>query len=158
MIRAVLAVALAVALVGASLPAVEDARADRTDRRLAAATDRIERAATSLADGDDGTPPDVAGARRTVAVEFPRRSLTAAPAEFLRIEESGSGSNATVAYALPGRPTERRTIAGVEIRTPDGPIVLREAGVHRLALTLVRPIGERRAVVVVRRQGSSAAR
>lgn len=156
MIRAVLSVAIAVALLATSLPAIEEARTDRTEQQLELASDRIERGILSLAFEDDPTPPGDPGARRTVTVDLPERSLTTAPAHHFRIQESDKGdrdgAGAIVEYALPGRPPTERAIHDVDVRVVGENIDLQGTGQYRLVFTLDRPAGEREATVVVRRE------
>lgn len=143
MIRVVLAVVLAAALLSVALPAVDAGRVDRTATRLDAATARIERAARSLLAHEDPTPPGVAGARRRVGFRLPVRSWTAVRAT-LRID----GEADAVTYRLAGRRPHRTTFRGVDLRTPGGPVAFESAGRHRLVLSLVRDDG---VGVVVRR-------
>lgn len=154
MIRVVLAVALATALLSASLPAVESARADRTAAGLDADVARLTAAATTLVDRDAPTRRDVAGARRVVAVAVPRPSWTTTAVDSVTVAGQPDGADesttsATVSYTLQnGR--QRRVRLDVPFRTPDGPVVLRSSGTHRLVLSLVRD-GDESAVVVRRR-------
>lgn len=142
-IRAVLAVALAVALLSVALPLVDEGRVDRSATRLDAATGRLERAARSLLAHEDPTPPGVAGARRLVSVRLPVRSWTSVRAT-LRID----GDDDAVAYRLAGRRPHRTVLRGVDLRTPDGPVVFESPGRHRISLSLIRHDG---VGVVVRR-------
>ncbi|WP_101296262.1 DUF7311 family protein [Halegenticoccus soli] len=150
MIRIVLAAALTVALFAASLPAVDDARADRTAARLDADLDRFERTARDLAAREDPVEPGTPGARRTVEIRLPGRSWTAEPVEAVRIGcPRPRCRSATVTYRLSGGSVERRRVDGVALRTPGGAISLREPGVHRLRMTLERRNGA--PTVIVRR-------
>lgn len=143
MIRTVLAVVLAVALLAAAVPAVEEGRTARTATHLDRVGDRIERAARSLRAHEDPTRPDVAGARRVVRLRLPTRSWTAADAS-LWID----GSTDRIGYRIGGRPPRGRTLRGLDLRTPTGRVVLDGPGPHRLALSLVLADG---VGVVVRR-------
>jgi hypothetical protein len=135
-IRVVLAVVLAVGLLAAATPAVDEGRTARTAIHLDGITDRIERAARSLRAHEDPTRPSVVGPRRIVDLRLPTRSWTAAGAS-LRID----GSRDVLAYRVAdGRP-RRTTLRGVDLRTPSGPIALRTPGRHRLVLSLVRDEG-----------------
>jgi hypothetical protein len=155
-IRVVVAVALTTALVAASLPAVADARADRTDAELRTAGEHVRRAAAALWTDEDATRSGVSGARRVVTVHLPRASWAAAgvawfavggaPASEADAPESRPRNRSLVAYRVRDGPTRRLRLPGVAVRTPEGPVVLREAGAHRLRLRLVRDGG--RAVVV----------
>lgn len=156
MIRVVVVVALTTALVAASLPAVADARADRTDAELRTAGERVRRAAAALWTHEDATRPGVGGARRVVSVRLPRASWSTARVGWFAVgggplpeagaAGGGSRNRSLVAYRVRGGTTRRLRLPGASVRTPDGPVVLREAGVHRVRLRLVRHGG--RAVVV----------
>lgn len=151
-VRVALTAILAAALLGVVLPAVDVGRADRTGTELDAAAERIDRTAAHLRATADPTAPDVPGARAVVAVEIPEESWHAASVAYVAISgSSGShGNRSAVVYRLDGK--KPRTVSlGVPLRTADGPVVLREAGTHRLSLTLVRDEG---VAVAVARTGS----
>ena len=144
MIRAVLAVALAAALLGASLPAVDDARRDHTEQALGVELQRVERAAASLLRSDD--PVTGAGARRVVSVSLPAESWTDAGVERVRVSGGRNGSTGVITWTVrTGRHGVRR-LPDVPLRTPDGEALkLESAGMYRLVLSLER---ERDATVV----------
>lgn len=152
MIRAVLAVALAAALVGAALPALEEGRHRRTEALLDAELADVRTAAASLADGDDATRPGLPGARRTVVVRIPERSTTDARVASVSIRGRTGDDGATLACRLAGGDPLRKSL-DVPVRLPGGSIVLREPGTYRLALTLDRVGG--RTVVTIRRADAS---
>lgn len=142
MIRVVVTVLVALALVAASLPAIEHAAADRSDAQVRAAIDDVDAAATDLARSEEAAP-GTTGARRVVTVEIPRERPTAAAVERVTIAPEGRRYR----YRIDGRSPE--SVRGtVPVYTLDGePLVLREAGRHRLVLALVRVEGSRRVVV-----------
>jgi len=131
-IRAVLAVALAAALLSASLPAVDAAAADRTAAALDRDIDRLGHAGASLLADDDP------GARRVVTLTLPGASLTAAGVDSLSI---GCKPRCTVRYTLDGGASRTRRLP-FSLTTPDGPIRLASPGEHRLILRLVDAGGE----------------
>ncbi|UIP01157.1 hypothetical protein Hbl1158_07365 [Halobaculum sp. CBA1158] len=137
MIRAVLAVAVAVALLAASVPAVESARADRTAAALERIPDRIDSAAAGLVASE---PPVVADgpptARRVLAVRLPSRTLARAGVDSLSICPVGADGSAALVAVVEGDRTVRRLLAG-RFALPPGGVVLREPGRHRLALVPV---------------------
>lgn len=132
----VLSVLLAVALVGASLPAVDDARHTSADAAGQRVTDRLHDAATTLAAHSDP------GGRRPLTLSLPARSWTAAPVE-LRV---GDGS---VRWRVGDGTWSARRVP-VPVVVPGGPLVL-DGGIHRLVLAVERRDGT--PVVVVRRRG-----
>lgn len=149
-VRVVLAVALATALLGAGLPAVEDARQERTDRRVVAAVDALERAALALLRREDpvSTGPK---AGRTVTLGLPRGSLADAPVRSLTIGSTGAGNDSAPAAASPEVGTATPASRTVTYRVGDQPRTRVDVGVrlyaaeplvlgpgrHRLRLSLV---------------------
>lgn len=102
MIRAVLAVLLAVALLGVSFPVLEDARKERSSTLAESQLDAIEAAAVELVDSEEAVelddsgsitagdetsvPPDhYVASRRSLSVDVPNRGLTEAPVEYVAI-------------------------------------------------------------------------
>ncbi|AXG09926.1 DUF7311 family protein [Haloplanus rubicundus] len=136
MIRAVLAVCLTVALLAAVTPAVDEGRERRTTIHLDRVVDRIDRAVRSLQAHEDPTAPSVAGARRLVSVHLPERSWTAVGAR-LWID----GERDQIGYRLDGARARRTRLPGVDLRTPDGRVVLDGGSRRRLELSLVRDDG-----------------
>lgn len=165
MLRAVLAVALAVALLAASLPAVDGARRDHAASQVRSQLERLATAARDLAARNDPVPVGNAGATRTVTLRLPARGWHSAGVAYVAI--GGSPENDTtdtpegdvLAWRLVGGPPRVLRVEGVDLRTvmvagdrlaPDGrPLVLRGSGRHRVELSLVRHRG--RPVVLVRR-------
>lgn len=135
MIRTVLTVLLAAALLSISLPAVDAAAEERTTAQMDRAVDRIVVAATELPAEDPGPTPNLAP-RRVVSVRLPDRSLTTARVEHITVT-GGGDDPARISYALVGRsPTSYRVTA--PIATPDGPVALRTPGEQTLVLRFVR--------------------
>jgi hypothetical protein len=179
-IRVVLGVVLAVALLTAATPGVERARVAESETALDRSADALRRATAGLA-ADDATAVGVRGARRIVTVRVPGRPWAEAAVDYLavgceparcatadagsdRMADSGaaeaeSGSEGrgrvpgdaadVVSYRIRGRSARRVRASGIDLRFPDGPIVLTEPGRHRLTLALARDGAE--PVVVVRR-------
>jgi hypothetical protein len=158
MLRAVMAVVLATALLATSLPVLDAARRDHTAGTVRAQLDRIETAVADLRTREEAVPPETAGARRVVTVSLPARSWTDAGVSYLAIGGSpresvpGDRERAEIAWQVRGGPLQERRIPGAVVEPGtrgDEPLVLREPGTHRLALSLVDRCGQR--VVVVRR-------
>ncbi|MFW5948386.1 MAG: DUF7311 family protein [Halolamina sp.] len=127
MIRALLAVTLAAALLAASLPAVESAAADRTAASLDREVDRIERGGASLLAEED------VGARRVVSVSLPAASLAGAGVDSFAL---GCGQRCSVSYTLSTGAARTRRL-DVPLATPEGTIRFATPGVHRLSLRLI---------------------
>lgn len=138
MIRALLAVSLAAALLAAALPAVESAAADRTVAALDRDVDRLERAGESLRAADDP------GARRIVAVSVPADSLVAVGVDAFVVSCEAA---CAVRYSLANGATRTRRLA-FPLSTPDGSVRFGTPGDHRLRLGLAD--GEDGLIVTVR--------
>jgi hypothetical protein len=116
-IRVVLAVLLAAALMGASFPAVDSARetaaADAAERNADTLTD----AARSIVADSDPSAPGVPGARTTVRVGFPEASFANAGLDYLavgghpnRTLERDTPESDVLVYKVPGRPPRIRPL------------------------------------------------
>lgn len=156
MLRVVVAVALATAMLAVSLPAIDGASADRTSVIVRAEVDTLETAVRDLKTGDGAVPEGISGARRVVTVRLPARGWTSTRLEYLaigsRIDPSRAEQNETAfAWRVESGPVQTRRLPGIQIEHADGdgddPLVLREPGPHRLALTLVEHAGNRSVVV-----------
>lgn len=169
MIRTVLAVALAVALVGAATPALDAARTTRSERLTAAELDRVEAAADGLVREESPAKPNEPGPRRTIDLEIPGDSPTTAPVAYValggRPEESAAETDRSdlFAFRVAGGPDRIRRV-GFDLRVgvrddsdslphvePDGlPVVLRGGGTYRLVLRLRESGGRPTVVLTVR--------
>jgi hypothetical protein len=135
-IRAVLAVVVALALFAAATPAVDDARESRSDRVVRADLTSVERAATSLLATEEPTPG--AGARRLVTVRVPDATWTTARVDWIAIggrPDADESSPHVLSYALAGRPP-RTVLLPVPVHTRGEPLVLDGPGTFELELTL----------------------
>jgi len=142
-IRVVLTVLVAVALLATSMPALEDARTATTAERLGAESERVERAIGGLvSDSMSVTDPSLA-ARTTVTVRAPS-GLTAARINRLALiepEQSENASGAALRYRLDGGrdravPIVPDAVAATVVIV-DEPIALRTRGESRLEIRLV---------------------
>jgi len=151
-IRVVVTVLLAVAIVAAAMPVVDHEAADRSDATLRAEIEAIDLAATTLLRSEESVPGTV-GARRSLAVELPASGIAAAGVDHLTI----SPANRSYRYRVAGRIP--RTVQGrTRVYTHDGePLVLEASGTHELVLALVEFEEERRVVVARRRAVESGA-
>ncbi|WP_136715815.1 DUF7311 family protein [Halorientalis salina] len=161
MLRVVVAVALAVALLAVTLPALETARADRSEHRVEGEIDGLAAAIEDVYARESAAPAGSAGARRVVTLRVPAQSWTDAGIEYVAIGGRPDWSdvddrNSTVlAWQVTGRePQERRipdvTVAG-DTGGDTGSVVIREPGIHRLSVALIERGDE--TAVVVRRVG-----
>jgi hypothetical protein len=142
-IRVVLTVLVAVALLAVSMPGLEDARISTTDDRLGTESDRVERAIGGLVSGSMSVSDPSLAARTTVPVRAPS-GVAAARIDRLALvetEQSGNESGAAFRYRIDGG--RDRTVSIVSgavtatVEVVDGPIALRTRGESRLDLRLV---------------------
>jgi len=155
MLRVVVAIVLAVALLAVSLPALETARHDHSEQRVSAALDRLTATVQDVHAREAAVGEGMDGARRVVTVRLPARTWTDAGIEYLAIgahpDRHGvdETNESTFVWQVTGNePRERRlTDIPVEADTDGGenPLVIREPGIHRLAVT----VSERRNRTVV---------
>lgn len=166
MLRAVLAVGLAVALLAASLPPIDRARRDTADANVRSQLERLATAARELAADNDPVPVGSAGARRVVTITVPDRGWGAA--EVAHVAIGGVTGNTTtdprgsdvLAWRLTGGPRRSLRVEGVDLFavadgrvTPDAQALVLRGGRHVLELALVRHRG--RSVVLVERRVTS---
>lgn len=140
MIRVVLAVALAIALVALSVPAIDHGSAVKSERQVERELATLDRAATSLVRDEELPAAGHAGARRTVTLSLPADSFASRSIAFLEIERVRDGSVAT--YALEGR-SDRVVHLDAPIVSPTADpdretIELRGPGTRAFVLTLER--------------------
>ena len=149
MLRVVVAVGLATALLGASMPAVETARVDHAHARTDAEVDGLAATADRLSERNDPAPPGVPGARRTLTLHMPGPSWASASLDYLLIPgPSTDRPPGTVRWRVDGGRETTRNFP-VPLVGPEGGLRLAGGGTRRLVLEYVRRDG--REVVAVRR-------
>ena len=143
MIRVVLTVLVAVALLAASMPALDDARVATTEERIETESDRVERAVGGLTAGSMSVSDPSLAARTTVTVRAPS-GVTAARVDRLALvgpDRSENDSGAALRYRIDGGRARTASIVpgpvGATVEVADGPIALRTRGESRLELRLV---------------------
>jgi hypothetical protein len=142
-IRYVVAVALAVALLGFATVAVDHGTAARSEAQVESALDTVDSAATSLVENERPPVADERPPRRLVEITLPGdRFLASAPARlgFRRV----SGADATrVTYRIEGETAETETIDAPLQRGDASSFALDgHTGRLTLLLRLVRVDGE----------------
>jgi hypothetical protein len=140
-IRVVLTVLVAVALLAASAPAVETARTATTAERMGVEADRLNRAIGGVVSGSTPVADPSMAARTTVLVRVPS-GFTAADVDRVALVESPDRPGAVaLAYRVGGRP--ERTVrvgtgpAEAAVDLVGGPIELRPGGTSRVRLRYV---------------------
>jgi len=136
-IRVVLAVALAAALLGVSMPVIEEAGRAHSDGRVANQLDRLESAAETLRVRSVAARQG-ATARRTLSVSLPER--TWAHPGLARLTVPPAGDRAEVTWRVEGGPEHSRRLLGGDLVGPPGGLTLRKGGTREVAL-LLRPDG-----------------
>lgn len=133
--RAVLAVLLASALLGATLPALDDARRERASMTVAEQAETLERTARRLARTDDPTAD--AGARRIVTLSLPASDRTTAAVDRLSVGPASGDAGGRIRWHVRGGSTHEAMLSGPRLGTTDGePLALDGPGRHRLVLAL----------------------
>ena len=143
MIRVVLTVLVAVALLAAAMPALDDARVATTAERLETESDRVERAIGGLVAGSMSVSDPALAARTTVTIRAPS-GITAARIDRLALvetERTPRESGAALRYRIDGGRDRAVSIApgpvAATVTVVDGPLALRTHGESRLELRLV---------------------
>lgn len=155
MIRVVLTVLVAVALLAASMPALETARVATTADRLDSEADRVERAVAGVVSGSVAAEDPSLAARTTATVRVPS-GITAARLERVALVETGhterSGSdvvrtdiesdpNVALVYRIDGGPDRAVPVVpemlAADVEVVGGSIALRTGGESRLELRFV---------------------
>lgn len=136
MIRAVLAVALASAILATSLPAIDGASVDRSERQVRSElTDLRERVARLVAT-DDAVRAGP-GPRRLVTLDLPVSDWTTAGVAAVRIERAPDGSGTVLTWSVEGGQRHRRRFPTLTLVPPDeAPLVLSGGGRRRLVVRL----------------------
>lgn len=161
MIRVVLAVVLATALVGVGMGALERARPERTGRLVDAEVDRLADAAADLQRSEPAVARRSLAARRHLFLDVSDGGFVASPVDYVAIGglpgrpvPGDDASGDVVAYRIAGgEPVVRRLPVDLRAAGPTGllpddqPLVLR--GPADLTLSLLRR-GGRRLVAVAR--------
>lgn len=150
-LRVAFTVALALALLAASLPAIESARVQHSEARIAAEVQRLERAATALAAENDvvdaGQP-----ARARFTLHLPSRSWGDSGVGQFRIQPR-CATRDVVWSARDGRRQSHR-LSSVTLAGAAGGLAIPDGGRSRLVLELRRE-GDRRVVIVSRPRANS---
>ncbi|GGL72581.1 DUF7311 family protein [Halocalculus aciditolerans] len=141
-VRVVVGVVLAAALLAATTPALDAARTDRGAQVGATETARLLDAVGALVERSDPTPPDAPGAVRRLAVRIPPPSLT-----FPRVSvfldpppaaDVGRANRSRVGYRVNGRTHATRTRLPLATDAAGRRLTVESGERARLALRYVR--------------------
>lgn len=161
MLRVVVSVVLALALLGISQPAIEQARETAAERAVVRELARVETAIAELRT-EDAVPYGQPGARRVVTLSLPTRAFASAGVEYVSIgapPDKRSNDSDLLASRVSGRsPQAIRVEADLRVERSRGkarwladePVLIRTGGRVRLVLTPVRHEGKR---IIVVQQG-----
>jgi len=114
MIRTVIAVLLAIAIVRVSVPALERGAATNSENVVERQVEKISTASVSLAENEQVPPENVSGPQRTISVRFPDDSLRSDPVSTFRIERQPEGYS-IIRYRIEDQSMQQETV--------DAPIV-----------------------------------
>jgi hypothetical protein len=145
-IRLVVGVAVAVALLSLSLPVVENARVAGSDSTVRDALDRLTAVTSTMAARNDPVPRGAPGAREPLRLRLP--GAGPGRARIVRLRFAAGGPAASVArWRVAGADGVRQRVLP-DIVTPE-PLTLDGGGTHRLILTYEQR--SRGPVVTIRR-------
>ncbi|WP_436934877.1 DUF7311 family protein [Halovenus marina] len=131
MLRVVLAVSLAVALFAIAVPAVETARVQYSDQRIASEFETLETVAKTLQERNDPPPAGTSGARTTMILRLPTKGWASADIDRLTVVDTG-----TVRWRVSGGSEQTRHLSAVDLRPVAGSLQLHDGGRHRLVLQM----------------------
>lgn len=132
MLRTVLAVLLAVSLLGVSAPVVDSARIDHANRGVETALQRLDTAAVELLEHNDPVTVGRDGARRYHQITLPAGSWGTAQLDRFEIPPPNSHGRLVWRVAGGTRSSFRPSVPIVS----RGGLTLRDGGRQRLVLTL----------------------
>jgi hypothetical protein len=144
-IRTVVTVALAAALLAASLPVVERSRVQHANARVAGEVERLETVARSLARENDLVRGQGQPAKVRVTLHLPVESWGASGIETITIRPPDRGGD--VGWRVAGGEQQRRQLDGVRVAGPPNGLVIADGGRQRLRLELRERDGRRTVVV-----------
>ena len=150
-LRVAVTVALALALLAASLPAIESARVQHSEARIAAEIQHLDRAATTLAAENDAVEAGQP-ARARLTLHLPSRSWGDSGVEQVRFPPACATRE--VVWSARGGRRQSHRVSSVALAGAAGGLVIADGGRSRLVLELRRERGRR--LVVVRRPRSNA--
>lgn len=137
----VLTVLVAVALLAASMPAIETARTTTTTDRIGAEADRLERAIGGVVSGSTPVGDPAMAAQTTVLVRVPTGFAAADVDRVALVESPDRPGSAALAYRVGDRPEREFRIGTGPARTAvelvGGPIELRPGGASRIRVQYV---------------------
>ena len=140
MIRYVLAVILAIALLAISIPAIDTGATMNSERQIDASLAEIDDEATSLIENEETTPDGHPDPQRVVEVTLPRSTLTSEGVDHFELVPHENGSYTHARYVLEDGTTREEVISEQIVwNEPDGsePTELGGTGDQRLALVLL---------------------
>lgn len=141
MIRVVLTVLVAVALLAASMPAVETARTATTGERIGAEADRLERAIGGVVAGSMPVSDPAMAAQTTVLLRVPTGFAAADVDRVALVEPPDRPGGVELAYRVGDRPERTLRVgtgpAETAVDLVDGPIELRPGGANRVRIRYV---------------------
>lgn len=134
MLRVVLTVAMASTLLAISMPAVETARVQHSDERVATEVERVTSTAERLATRNDLPPPNTDGARRELTLRLPSDSFGTAGLDVMTVRTADRAEySGVVRWRVDGGTEQVRHVTAVDLDVA-GKLTLQGGGRHRLRL------------------------
>jgi hypothetical protein len=149
-IRIVVAVLLAIALIVLAVPAIERGASLNTQRQVETSITAIDDAATSLVETEEISPDDHPNPKRVVDVRLPRGSLTTEAVTHFEITMAETGRYSSVRYVLADGTTRTGVIdEPVVWNDPHGNESVELDGAGEVQLVLSLRADENRTPIVV---------
>lgn len=132
-VRLVLAIVVAAALLGAAMPVVEDARHDVSATEADRAAQELADAITQVSRSSDPVPPGVPGAKRVVTVDLPPDATVRVGGAPNESEADGPGSDLITYDVGPGTsgrdrvPVDTGVVVDGAVKSDGEALVLRGA-------------------------------
>lgn len=137
MIRYVIAVVLLVAILGLSLPAIDQVAGDRSESQVRAIATTIEEQALELQRTEEPPPDGVRGPQRVFDAKFPGKGIASKPVTTFEMVPHRDDNLTVLTYRIEGRSRERIVIETVIVNEAGNPVRLSSPtgeGTYRLRL------------------------
>lgn len=133
MLRVLLAVAMTAALLAVSMPAVDTARIEHSNGRIATELTHVETTAAELAARNDPPPPGTDGARRELTLRLPEATVGSAGVERLVVRPATGTRPAVFEWRVADGTAQVRHVTDTTLHVSE-PLRFHEGGRHRIVL------------------------
>lgn len=113
MMRYVVTVLMTIALVSVSMPVIDNAAADRSQKALGSELSQLQDTAEMLHSEEEVVRSSNKNPRRIMELEFPEQSFTSRSVQTVRITPHHDAAKSTITYAVVGREPSQLTVDAV---------------------------------------------